>query len=112
MAKQYSAAQEAALKEFQTDIGHLNALSNRNRQRLLMILGAAPDDEGLMVTELAEAIHLSQPATSHHLKALKEIGMVGSHQRGNVVYYYLTLTDTIERLERLAAALRRQQRNA
>ncbi|WP_461213902.1 ArsR/SmtB family transcription factor [Lacticaseibacillus sp. GG6-2] len=105
----YSEIQRAALEEFQADIGHLNALAGSSRQRLLMSLGTAPDKKGLTVSELAETIGLSQPATSHHLKVLREIGMVGSHHEGNIVYYYLTLGDTIDRLERLAQALRKQQ---
>ncbi|WP_390406110.1 ArsR/SmtB family transcription factor [Lacticaseibacillus jixiensis] len=102
-------AQELALQEFQADIGHLNALSNQNRQHLLMILGTSTHSGGLRVNDLAKEIGLSQPATSHHLKALKDIGMVDSKQEGNVVYYYLTLDDTIHRLERLTTALKRQQ---
>lgn len=104
----YTPAQEEALKEFKSDIGHLNALSNSSRQKLIMILGSVTDDHGIKVNDLADAIGLSQPATSHHLKTLKDIGMVGSRQVGNVVYYYLTLDDTIDRIERLAKALRRQ----
>ncbi|KMO58730.1 ArsR family transcriptional regulator, partial [Lacticaseibacillus rhamnosus] len=38
----------------------------------------------------------------------KDIGMVGSRREGNMVYYYLTLNDTIARLERLTNALKRQ----
>ena len=34
--------------------------------------------------------------------------MVASRHEGNMIYYYLTLDDTIARLERLASALRRQ----
>lgn len=104
----YSSAQQEALKEFKQDIGHLNALSNTNRQRLIMMLGAAKNNAGVKVSDLADAIGLSQPATSHHLKRLKDIGMVASRHEGNMVYYYLTLDDTIARLERLASALRRQ----
>ena len=100
----YSSAQQEALKEFKQDIGHLNALSNTNRQRLIMMLGAAKNNSGVKVSDLADAIGLSQPATSHHLKRLKDIGMVASRHEGNMIYYYLT----IARLERLASALRRQ----
>ncbi|KRN23299.1 transcriptional regulator [Lacticaseibacillus camelliae DSM 22697 = JCM 13995] len=102
----YTAAHEAALNEFKADIGHLNALANANRQKLLMILGQSGDSKGVKVNDLAKKIGLSQPATSHHLKTLHDIGMVGSRQEGNVVYYYLTLDDTIQRLERITAALR------
>lgn len=106
----YTPAQKEALNEFKLDIGHLNALSNASRQKLIMILGSVTDGNGLKVNDLAEAIGLSQPATSHHLKTLKDIGMVDSHQVGNIVYYYLTLDDTITRLERLTDALKRRQR--
>ncbi|MFD1392663.1 ArsR/SmtB family transcription factor [Lacticaseibacillus jixianensis] len=102
----YKAAHEAALREFQADIGHLNALANANRQKLLMILGQSEEAHGIKVNDLAKAIGLSQPATSHHLKTLHDIGIVGSHQVGNVVYYYLTLDDTIARLERITQALK------
>ena len=104
----YSSAQQEALKEFKQDIGHLNALSNSSRQKLIMILGAADNHVGVSVNDLADAIGLSQPATSHHLKHLKDIGMVGSRREGNMVYYYLTLNDTIARLERLTNALKRR----
>ncbi|EPC98133.1 Cadmium efflux system accessory protein, partial [Lacticaseibacillus paracasei subsp. paracasei CNCM I-4648] len=40
----YSSAQQEALKEFKQDIGHLNALSNSSRQKLIMILGTADND--------------------------------------------------------------------
>lgn len=106
----YSQAQEEALHEFELDIDHLNALSNASRQKLLMILGKVTSEHGIKVNDLADAIGLSQPATSHHLKTLRDIGMVGQRKVGNIVYYYLTLDDTIDRLERLTAALRRQQR--
>lgn len=104
----YTPAQQEALDEFKLDIGHLNALSNASRQKLILILGTVTDEHGLKVNDLAEAIGLSQPATSHHLKTLKDIGMVGSKQVGNIVYYYLTLDDTISRLERITNALKRQ----
>ncbi len=50
----------------------------QSRQKLIMILGAADNHVGVSVNDLADAIGLSQPATSHHLKHLKDIGMVGS----------------------------------
>ncbi|WP_461225870.1 ArsR/SmtB family transcription factor [Lacticaseibacillus suihuaensis] len=105
----YTQAQTEALKEFKSDVNHLNALANASRQKLIMILSTVTPEHGIKVNDLADAIGLSQPATSHHLKTLHEIGMVDSRQVGNIVYYFLTLDDTITRLERLTAALRRQQ---
>ncbi|KRO17127.1 ArsR/SmtB family transcription factor [Lacticaseibacillus saniviri] len=107
---QYTEAQTAVLKEFKRDIGHLNALSNASRQQLILILGSVTAEHGIKVNDLAERIGLSQPATSHHLKILKDIGMVDSRQVGNIVYYYLTLDDTVDRLEKILTALKRQMK--
>ncbi|KRL11657.1 ArsR/SmtB family transcription factor [Schleiferilactobacillus perolens] len=97
-------AQERTRQEFLSDIGHLNALASPARQQLLLLLGNK-DDSGLTVNELADKIQMSQPATSHHLKILKDIGMIDSYRRKNKVFYYLTLNDTIDRLARILAAL-------
>lgn len=106
-----SPVQTATLKELHQDSGHLAALANTSRQKLLMILGQNPTVHGMKVNDLARMIDLSQPATSHHLKQLHELGMVSCRQVGNIVYYYLTLDDTIARLERLTTLLEKRAAN-
>ena len=41
------------------------------------------------VCELVPLFTLSQPTVSHHLKVLREAGIVGSERRGLWAYYYV-----------------------
>src|ERR671910_2671570 len=49
------------------------------------------------VCELVPLFDLSQPTVSHHLKVLREAGIVGSERRGLGAYYYVNL-DAVEEL--------------
>ena len=43
------------------------------------------------VCELVPLFDLSQPTVSHHLKVLREAGIVGSERKGLWAYYYVDL---------------------
>jgi ArsR family transcriptional regulator len=49
------------------------------------------------VCELVPLFDLSQPTVSHHLKVLRESGIVGSERRGLWAYYYVN-PDAVEEL--------------
>jgi ArsR family transcriptional regulator, arsenate/arsenite/antimonite-responsive transcriptional repressor len=49
------------------------------------------------VCELVPLFDLSQPTVSHHLKVLREAGLVGSERRGLWAYYYV-IPDSFEEL--------------
>ena len=49
------------------------------------------------VCELVPLFDLSQPTVSHHLKVLREAGIVGSERRGLWAYYYVN-PETMEEL--------------
>jgi ArsR family transcriptional regulator, arsenate/arsenite/antimonite-responsive transcriptional repressor len=49
------------------------------------------------VCELVPLFELSQPTVSHHLKVLREAGIVGSERRGLWAYYYVE-PDALEEL--------------
>ena len=49
------------------------------------------------VCELVPLFDLSQPTVSHHLKVLREAGIVGSERRGLWAYYYVK-PETLEEL--------------
>jgi ArsR family transcriptional regulator, arsenate/arsenite/antimonite-responsive transcriptional repressor len=49
------------------------------------------------VCELVPLFDLSQPTVSHHLKVLREAGLVGSERRGLWAYYYVN-PDALEEL--------------
>ncbi len=55
------------------------------RIRILYVLF----EEEVCVCDLAEALHMTQPAISHQLKILKQAKLVGSRRDGKSVFYSL-----------------------
>jgi len=49
------------------------------------------------VCELVPLFDLSQPTVSHHLKVLREAGLVGSERKGLWAYYYV-IPEALEEL--------------
>jgi DNA-binding transcriptional ArsR family regulator len=61
------------------------ALGDPNRREILRLLGA----EGLAVGEIAEAMPISRPAVSRHLRLLKDAGLVAERAEGTRRIYRL-----------------------
>src|SRR5262252_10275584 len=76
------------------------ALADPVRLRLVSLIGAHQGGE-VCVCELTEAFELTQPTISHHLKVLREAGIITSERRGTWVYYRLEPAA----LERMGALL-------
>lgn len=49
---------------------------------------------GIRVGEIAEKAHLTRPSVSHHLKILKESGIVAMRKEGTKNFYYLSVNGT------------------
>ncbi|MCB2176470.1 MAG: metalloregulator ArsR/SmtB family transcription factor [Actinomycetales bacterium] len=64
------------------------ALGDPGRLRLLSLI-AAHESGQACVCDLTEPLGLSQPTVSHHLKVLREAGLVAGERRGTWVYYRL-----------------------
>jgi ArsR family transcriptional regulator len=64
----------------------LRVLAEPGRLRLLSLIQAQPSREAC-VCHLTEALGLSQPTVSHHLRILFDAGLVHRERRGNWVYY-------------------------
>ena len=62
------------------------ALGDPTRVRILSIVASHADQEAC-VCDLQEPLELSQPTVSHHLKILREAGLVESEGRGTWAYY-------------------------
>ncbi len=60
-------------------------LADPTRLRLLSLIAAA--GEACAACDLVEPLGVSQPTVSHHLKVLREAGLVTSEKRGRWVYY-------------------------
>ncbi len=63
------------------------------------------DRHGLNVNQITEKTSLSRPAISHHLKILKDAGLVNVRQEGTSNYYYLTVAEPTRRLMHLGFRL-------
>src|SRR3954453_14782291 len=64
------------------------ALGDPVRLRLLSMIASAGGGE-VCVCALTGAFHLTGPTISHHLRVLREVGLVDSDRRGTWVYYRL-----------------------
>jgi len=62
------------------------ALSDPVRLRLLTLI-ACHDGGEACVCDLIDAFEVSPPTISHHLKVLREAGMVTAERRGTWIYY-------------------------
>ncbi|HQZ32808.1 MAG TPA: metalloregulator ArsR/SmtB family transcription factor [Ilumatobacteraceae bacterium] len=77
-----------------------HALADPIRLHLLSMI-AAGGASGACVCDLVEPSGRSQPTVSHHLKILREAGLVMSEKRGTWAWYFVRA----EHVARLKAAL-------
>ncbi|MBL1080721.1 helix-turn-helix transcriptional regulator [Streptomyces actinomycinicus] len=88
-----------------TDLAKLfKALGDPVRLRLMSMIASRSGGE-VCVCDLTPAFDLSQPTISHHLKLLRQAGLIDCERRGTWVYYW-ALPAT---LDRLAAFLKASQ---
>jgi len=78
------------------------ALGDPVRLRLVSLIGAHQGGE-VCVCDLTSAFSLTQPTISHHLKVLREAGIIDSDRRGTWVYYRL-VPAALERMGALLSA--------
>ncbi len=64
------------------------ALGDPVRLRIVSIVASRAGGE-VCVCDITGAFELSQPTISHHLKVLKEVGLLTSERRASWVYYRL-----------------------
>lgn len=69
------------------------ALGDENRQNIFFVL-LENDKVCMRVPDITKKTHLSRPAVSHHLKILKEAGLVSMHRDKTMNYYYVDADET------------------
>lgn len=80
----------------------LKALADPQRLRLLSLLR---QHEGVIcVLDLARACTRGQPTISHHLRLLREAGLVDRYKQGLWAYYYVK-REALERAGKIIAGL-------
>ena len=93
---------EVVEADFSGEAALFKALADPYRLTILATL-ARSDDE-VCVCDFTAGLPLGQPAVSHHLKVLRDSGLVNAHRRGTWVYYSLAddhrtrITDAIDAL--------------
>lgn len=70
-------------EDFQLLADQFRLLSDGSRLRLFWILCHCQE----CVTNLAAMMGMSSPALSHHLRLLRDAGLITSHREGKEVYY-------------------------
>lgn len=69
------------------------AIGDETRQLILLVL-LNSDLSGIRVGEIAAKTHLTRPSVSHHLRILKEAGIVAMRRDGTKNYYYISANET------------------
>jgi ArsR family transcriptional regulator, arsenate/arsenite/antimonite-responsive transcriptional repressor len=67
----------------------LKAIADPVRLRLLSLIACHEGGEAC-VCDLAGAFELTGPTISHHLRVLREAGLIDSQRRGTWVYYWVS----------------------
>ncbi|MEU8935500.1 metalloregulator ArsR/SmtB family transcription factor [Streptomyces sp. NPDC048409] len=97
----------APLEEDQAaDLAKLfKALGDPVRLRLMSMIASSGEGGEVCVCELTPAFDLSQPTISHHLKLLRQAGLIDCERRGTWVYYRV-LPGVLDRLAAFLAVPR------
>ncbi|MFE2829133.1 ArsR/SmtB family transcription factor [Streptomyces sp. NPDC059271] len=86
------------------------ALGDPVRLRLLSMIASRAGGE-VCVCDLTPAFDLSQPTISHHLKLLRQAGLIDCERRGTWVYYWV-LPAALDRLSAFLATARSPEATA
>ncbi len=79
------------------------AMGDAHRQRILLTFGRG---ERLNVGQIAEVSTLSRSAVSHHLKIMREAGVLGSEKIGKEVWFWVERDHLIDVLAGVGDYLR------
>ena len=79
------------------------AMGDPHRQRILLTFERG---ERLNVGQIAEVSTLSRSAVSHHLKILREAGVLGSEKIGKEVWFWIERAALLEALGDVTGYLR------
>ncbi len=81
----------------------LLAIGDETRQAILLVLMGTTCKTGLRVGEITEQVHLSRPAVSHHLKILRDAGIILMREEGTKNFYYINMSTKFALLKNLVS---------
>jgi ArsR family transcriptional regulator len=82
-------------RNFDAETALFKAIADAYRLRMLATMARAGHE--VCVCDFTDALPLNQPTVSHHLRILREAGLVTCERRGTWVYYQLA-SDAMERV--------------
>jgi ArsR family transcriptional regulator len=98
MAKTKPWTLDDVAKTFRACESLFHALGDPARQKIVLLLA---EHERLNVNQITELMHLARPSISHHLKVLKDAGMVSLARESRENFYSLLWDEPISRLKLL-----------
>lgn len=85
--------------EFESCRKILVAFGDENRQHMIIEMLNINRCQGVRVGEITEKTNLSRPAVSHHIRILKEAGIIKMRREGTRNYYYFDMdTEAMNKL--------------
>lgn len=79
---------ERLAEDFESCQKILTAIGDENRQHLILEMMKMGNCSGVRVGDITEKTHLSRPAVSHHLKILKDAGIIKVRKEATMNFYY------------------------
>lgn len=92
------------LKTFNSCVPFFIAMSDEYRQQLIMDIVSA-GSQGINVSNLSAKSKLSRPAISHHLKVLRDAGLIKPNKIGTQIFYQLDLKDNFKIVSNLIKSM-------
>ncbi|WHX28881.1 metalloregulator ArsR/SmtB family transcription factor [Brevibacillus agri] len=89
---------EKAIQIFMQLSPYFQGLGDPVRQQIVALL---IDKESLNVSQIAEHIPMSRPTVSHHLKILRQAGLLQAQKKGTEIYYRLEIAEAISLFKQL-----------
>ncbi len=88
----------APARAFRDCLPLFQAFGDTGRQDIILLLAEV---DSMNVNQIAEQLTLSRPTISHHLKTLRNAGLVSSEQRGTENFYTLQIEAAVGLLKEL-----------
>lgn len=92
--------------DFEPAAALLKAVADPHRLTMIATLANTPDE--VCVCDFTGALPLNQPTVSHHLRILREAGLVTCERRGTWVYYRIA-PDAQRRIDDALTSVFRQK---
>ena len=91
-------------KEWRAIAKTFTALGDEHRQRILLTFEPG---ERLNVSQIVEVSTLSRTAVSHHLRILREAGVLHSEKEGKEVYFWIDKAFLVDAMQTVVDYIKR-----